>query len=64
LNGKSKLVKDTNTNMYLTTPSQSPRFYTLKKYLTVILSPTTKDPRIHRPAVKAGSKTDPATNTD
>ena len=40
------------------------RFYTLKNGLTVILSPTNKDPRIQcYIATKAGSKTDPATNT-
>lgn len=40
------------------------RFYTLKNGLTVILSPTNKDPRIQcYVAIKAGSKTDPATNT-
>ncbi|RXR18380.1 insulinase family protein [Flavobacterium amnicola] len=40
------------------------RFYTLKNGLTVILSPTKKDPRIQAYiAVKAGSKTDPSTNT-
>jgi len=44
-------------------PSQA-RFYTLKNGLTVILSPTKKDPRIQAyVATKAGSKTDPATNT-
>jgi predicted Zn-dependent peptidase len=40
------------------------RFYTLKNGLTVILSPTKKEPRIQAYiAVKAGSKTDPATHT-
>ncbi len=44
-------------------PSKS-RFYTLKNGLTVILSPTKKDPRIQAyVAIKAGSKTDPKTNT-
>ncbi len=44
-------------------PTQS-RFYTLKNGLTVILSPTKKEPRIQAYiAVKAGSKTDPATHT-
>lgn len=44
-------------------PTQS-RFYTLKNGLTVILSPSRKEPRIQSYiAVKAGSKTDPATNT-
>ena len=36
----------------------------MKNGLTVILSPTNKDPRIQAyVAIKAGSKTDPATNT-
>ncbi|SEN72027.1 Predicted Zn-dependent peptidase [bacterium A37T11] len=40
------------------------RFYTLKNGLTVILSPTPKEPRIQcYIAVKAGSKTDPADHT-
>ena len=40
------------------------RVYTLKNGLTVILSPTNKDPRIQcYVAIKAGSKTDPSTNT-
>jgi len=40
------------------------RFYTLKNGLTVILSPSKKEPRIQTYiAVKAGSKTDPATHT-
>ncbi len=44
-------------------PTQS-RFYTLKNGLTVILSPSKKEPRVQTYiAVKAGSKTDPATNT-
>ncbi len=44
-------------------PSKS-RFYVLKNGLTVILSPTKKDPRIQAyVAIKAGSKTDPKTNT-
>jgi predicted Zn-dependent peptidase len=44
-------------------PTQS-RFYTLKNGLTVILSPSKKEPRVQSYiAVKAGSKTDPATNT-
>jgi predicted Zn-dependent peptidase len=44
-------------------PTQS-RFYTLKNGLTVILSPSKKEPRIQTYiAVKAGSKTDPSTNT-
>lgn len=44
-------------------PSHS-RFYTLKNGLTVILSPSHKEPRIQTYiAVKAGSKTDPADHT-
>lgn len=44
-------------------PTQS-RFYTLKNGLTVILSPSKKEPRVQAYiAVKAGSKTDPATHT-
>ena len=44
-------------------PSQS-RFYTLNNGLSVILSPDKKEPRIQTfIAVKAGSKTDPATHT-
>lgn len=40
------------------------RFYTLKNGLTVILSPTPKQPRIQvYLAVKAGSKTDPSDHT-
>ncbi len=40
------------------------RFYTLKNGLEVILSPSKKEPRIQTYiAVKAGSKTDPATHT-
>ena len=49
---------------YVTNDPTQARFYTLKNGLTVILSPTKKDPRIQAyVAVKAGSKTDPATNT-
>lgn len=44
-------------------PSHS-RFYTLKNGLTVILSPSHKEPRIQTYiAVKAGSKTDPSDHT-
>ena len=40
------------------------RFYTLRNGLTVILSPTHKEPSMHvYIAVKAGSKTDPADHT-
>jgi predicted Zn-dependent peptidase len=49
---------------YVTNDPAKARFYTLKNGLTVILSPTNKDPRIQAyVAVKAGSKTDPASNT-
>ena len=49
---------------YVTDDPANARFYTLKNGLTVILSPTKKDPRIQAyVAVKAGGKTDPATNT-
>ena len=52
------------TYKYVTNDPLKARFYTLKNGLTVILSPTSKDPRIQcYIAVKAGSKTDPATNT-
>lgn len=44
-------------------PAQA-RFYTLANGLTVILSPSVKEPRIQTFfAVKAGSKTDPANHT-
>lgn len=49
---------------YVTNDPTHSRFYTLKNGLTVVLSPTKKEPRIQAyVAVKAGSKTDPATNT-
>lgn len=52
------------TYRFVTNDPTQARFYTLKNGLTVILSPTKKDPRIQAYiAVKAGSKTDPATNT-
>ena len=52
------------TYKYVSGDPSKARFYTLKNGLTVILSPTSKDPRIQAyVAVKAGSKTDPATNT-
>ena len=52
------------TYKYVTNDPAKARFYTLKNGLTVILSPTNKDPRIQAyVAVKAGSKTDPSTNT-
>lgn len=52
------------TYKYVTNDPIKARFYTLKNGLTVILSPTKKDPRIQSyVAVKAGSKTDPADHT-
>ena len=52
------------TYKYVTNDPTQARFYTLKNGLTVILSPTKKDPRIQAyVATKAGSKTDPKTNT-
>jgi predicted Zn-dependent peptidase len=52
------------TYKYVSGDPANARFYTLKNGLTVILSPTNKDPRIQcYVAIKAGSKTDPATNT-
>ncbi|MES2808496.1 MAG: insulinase family protein [Bacteroidota bacterium] len=52
------------TYKYVTGDPTHSRFYTLKNGLTVILSPTNKQPRIQAYiAVKAGSKTDPATQT-
>lgn len=52
------------TYKYVTNDPTQARFYTLQNGLTVILSPTKKDPRIQAYiATKAGSKTDPATNT-
>lgn len=52
------------TYRYVTNDPMKARFYTLKNGLTVILSPTKKDPRIQcYVATKAGSKTDPASHT-
>ena len=49
---------------FVTNDPYKARYYTLKNGLTVILSPTNKEPRIQSyVAIKAGSKTDPATNT-
>src|SRR4051812_14530549 len=49
---------------YVTGDPTKSRFYTLPNGLTVILSPTPKQPRIQAYiAVKAGSKTDPADHT-
>lgn len=52
------------TYKYVTNDPMHARFYTLKNGLTVILSPTHKEPRMHfYIATKAGSKTDPADHT-
>jgi len=52
------------TYKYVTGDPTNSRFYTLKNGLTVILSPTKKEPRVQTYiAVKAGSKTDPADHT-
>lgn len=52
------------TYKYVTNDPTHSRFYTLKNGLTVILSPTNKQPRIQAYfAVKAGSKTDPDDHT-
>lgn len=49
---------------YVTNDPTTARYYTLKNGLTVILSPTSKEPRIQTYiATKAGSKTDPADHT-
>jgi predicted Zn-dependent peptidase len=52
------------TYKYVTGDPTHSRFYTLKNGLTVILSPTNKQPRVQAYiAVKAGSKTDPSDHT-
>lgn len=52
------------TYRYVTNDPTKARFYQLKNGLTVILSPSNKEPRIQTYiAVKAGSKTDPANHT-
>ncbi len=49
---------------YVTNDPMKTRFYTLANGLTVVLSPTHKEPRLHVfIATKAGSKTDPADHT-
>ena len=49
---------------YVTNDPMQARFYKLGNGLTVILSPTHKEPRMHfYIATKAGSKTDPADHT-
>ena len=66
-NGKYEWKEATSggyTYKYVTNDPAKARFYTLKNGLTVILSPTNKDPRIQcYVATKAGSKTDPAAHT-
>lgn len=55
---------DGYTYKYVSNDPTSSRFYTLDNGLTVILSPTIKEPRIQTYiAIKAGSKTDPADHT-
>lgn len=52
------------TYKYVTNDPSKTRFYTLKNGLTVILSPNNKEPNIEwRMSVRAGSNTDPKTNT-
>ncbi|HEY0176927.1 MAG TPA: insulinase family protein, partial [Pedobacter sp.] len=52
------------TYKYVTNDPTKSRFYTLKNGLTVILSENAKEPSIeYRMAVRAGSNTDPRTNT-
>lgn len=52
------------TYKYVTNDPSKSRFYTLKNGLTVVLSQNTKEPSIQfRMAVRAGSNTDPKTNT-
>lgn len=52
------------TYRYVANDPTNSRFYTLKNGLTVILSPSPKQPRIQTYiAVKAGSKTDPSNHT-
>jgi len=52
------------TYKYVTNDPAHARFYTLKNGLTVILSPSNKEPRIQAYiATKAGSKTDPSNHT-
>jgi predicted Zn-dependent peptidase len=60
--------KETTSNGYtyksVSNDPTAARYYKLKNGLTVILSPTNKDPRIQAYiATKAGSKTDPADHT-
>lgn len=66
--GQDYQWKEANSNGYkykfVTNDPTAARYYTLKNGLTVILSPTNKEPRIQTYiATKAGSKTDPADHT-
>jgi len=52
------------TYKYVSNDPSKSRFYTLKNGLTVILSENKKEPNIEfRMAIRAGSNTDPRTNT-
>ncbi|WP_241282396.1 M16 family metallopeptidase [Chryseobacterium timonianum] len=66
--GQEYQWKEATSNGYkykfVTNDPTAARYYTLKNGLTVILSPTSKEPRIQTYiATKAGSKTDPADHT-
>lgn len=66
--GQDYQWKEATSNGYkykfVTNDPTAARYYTLKNGLTVILSPTNKEPRIQTYiATKAGSKTDPADHT-
>ena len=66
--GQEYQWKEASSNGYkykfVTNDPTAARYYTLKNGLTVILSPTSKEPRIQTYiATKAGSKTDPADHT-
>ena len=66
--GQDYQWKEADSNGYkykfVTNDPTAARYYTLKNGLTVILSPTNKEPRIQTYiATKAGSKTDPADHT-
>lgn len=58
------VTKNGYTYKYVSNDPTMSRFYTLDNGLTVILSPTIKEPRVQTYiAIKAGSKTDPASHT-
>lgn len=66
--GQEYQWKEASSNGYkykfVTNDPTAARYYTLKNGLTVILSPTSKEPRIQTYiATKAGSKTDPTDHT-